>query len=174
MSCFQQFFESINPKTDFKSNDELEEYLFKCSKKIEPKEPAERPPDVVRHRYSSSLQEMLFSLLVILPTFWSHRGLNHQSPIAQPRLLAVPTVRRRQQPPVHLATILLIRKFFIVMFSSASWHPGCGCVDLQKKRDPDSTPEHVIDVVLPVPADWPGWSVVAACVKWSRRSVFIC
>lgn len=41
----RQFFETINPKSEFESSEDLEEYLFKCSKKIEPKE-GDRPPDV--------------------------------------------------------------------------------------------------------------------------------
>lgn len=48
--CFQQFFESINPRSDFDNdNDKLETYLYDKSLKLQPRE-CEKPPahDVVR------------------------------------------------------------------------------------------------------------------------------
>ncbi|PAV59631.1 hypothetical protein WR25_17494 [Diploscapter pachys] len=49
--CFQQFFESINPKSDFDDdNDALETYLYNKSLKIQPKD-AEKPAKDVKPRH---------------------------------------------------------------------------------------------------------------------------
>ena len=46
--CFQQFFESINPKSDFDDdNDALETYLYNKSLKIQPKDAEKPAKDVV-------------------------------------------------------------------------------------------------------------------------------
>ncbi|WKY12790.1 hypothetical protein Q1695_003969 [Nippostrongylus brasiliensis] len=46
MKCFKEFFESINPKSDFNNDgDALETYLYEKSLKVQPKE-ADRVPDI--------------------------------------------------------------------------------------------------------------------------------
>lgn len=75
----RQFFESINPKSEFKNNDALETYLYEKSLEIQPKD-TERPANEVKPKHS---QFALRSPGVKPPKASSnHYTVGHQGPSA--------------------------------------------------------------------------------------------
>uniref|UniRef100_A0A8R1E6Y5 Uncharacterized protein n=1 Tax=Caenorhabditis japonica TaxID=281687 RepID=A0A8R1E6Y5_CAEJA len=72
-ALLSQFFESINPKNDFKSNEDLEEYLYNKSLEIQPKG-VETPSAEVKPKHTSST---LRSPGIKPPKAANHYSANH-------------------------------------------------------------------------------------------------
>uniref|UniRef100_A0A1I7XIR8 Ras-GEF domain-containing protein n=1 Tax=Heterorhabditis bacteriophora TaxID=37862 RepID=A0A1I7XIR8_HETBA len=115
MSCFQQFFESINPKSDFNNDgDALETYLYEKSLKVQPKD-AEKAADVVGYDFPTFLildvyKVLNFRNLNVRYTFLNHLESNRQNLIIILLTTIIrhrPTVLKRLQFPTRLVMIAM-------------------------------------------------------------------